>query len=338
MSPITDYGRSKAAAEQRVQAADPGRRRRAHVADLQRTVAATRPPGAGGARPGRHVLRRRAALPGPGRRPRRRPARAGAPRRARARSTSPAPRACPASASPSSSPATRCAAPPPRRDARSTAGSTRHWPPASCRRRLRGHLRGPRPAAPPLIWARTVSRRHLGARVSIGETGAPRAAGLDLVGGVEGGGRGAVALDQGDRDRVGAGGLGHAGADRLVVVVQPEAAAVRGPTTVATTRPNVPRPASTLPTSWSRAPAISGRVAVGPAADEAAGDLDRRGGGRRWTSPTTARPRPASATPRPTPRRRRRVAPATATSRSGAPRWRPGTFIAVPRRPRVGAR
>ena len=67
-------------------------------------------------------------------------------------------------------------------------------------------------------------------------------------------------------------------------------ARARGPTTVAATRPNVPSPASTLPTSCSRAPAISARRRRGAAGEEAAGDLDRRGAGRRSTCAATAPP------------------------------------------------
>ena len=62
---------------------------------------------------------------------------------------------------------------------------------------------------------------------------------------------------------------------------------VRGPTIVAATRPHVPSPDRTLPTSWSSAPAISGRVASGRRRGSAAPPR-WRGGGRRPASPPTA--------------------------------------------------
>ena len=115
-----------------------------------------------------------------------------------------------------------------------------------------------------------------------------------VVGGLQVGGGGAALGDQVDGDGVGAGGGEQLGADPLVVVVAREAGGPRGRSRVAATRPSVPRPTSTLPTSWSRAPAISGRVAVRAALDEAPGDLDAVAPIVVAASAATARARPGS--------------------------------------------
>ena len=337
MSPLTDYGRAKAAAERpRAGTASPMRVDRAHVADLRRSDPRAVGPRADGDRSGGDVLRRRAALPGAGRRPRRALVELAAGGDVAGCSTSPGRR-----------PLSRHAfadadhRPPGARRARRRPGG-----PLDCRldSSRAAALLASRPRAVSEVYARLADRppdprvsraseyavrgspapatpMTPDARMSQTSSAARRSAAAGPRPSMRATVTGSAARRPRRGGRRSPRGRGSGGSG-----------AVRGPTTVAATRPNVPSPASTLPTSWSSAPATSARVAAGPAGDEAPGDLDRVPAvGVRHARPQ----RPlAGAEPAGRPRHvvGRRRAPATATSRTAGARWRAGRrVIAVAR-------